>query len=150
MNLNYNYVQDLGGEKLRCWFTPRVEIKTHSYLPGTLNPEMQEQPVILQLPSVTEAFLLGGRERHATLQKNRQKNQMHISEWCCILHHLWHDLKEHSDCSGQEHAVCLWSNPDIFILGGRFLKQITDQVGRCTNEVSENTVVIVFGKPQWS
>lgn len=34
---------------------------------------MQEQAAILQLPSVTEAFSLGGRARHATLFKNYTK-----------------------------------------------------------------------------
>lgn len=151
MNLNYNYVQDLGGEKLQRWFTPRVvETKTHSDLPGTLNLEMQQQPVIYsclqwQKPIYWE------EERHATLQKKkRQKNQMHILEQCCIF------PPSLTQPQRAQWLICARTGSLFIIklghsyLGWEILKHISDKAGRCTNEASENTVVTVFGNPQWS
>lgn len=127
MNLNYSYVQDLSAEKLQCWFTPRVETKTHSDLPGTLNLEMHEQPVILQLPPATEAFLLGGRERHATLQK-KKKTKESDAYFKVVLHFppslTWPQRAQWLFCAGTGSLFRMKSRH--FYLGWEILKHIRE------------------------
>lgn len=125
MNLNYNYVQDLSAEKLQCWFTPRAETKTHSDLPGTLNLTAQTASYFTAAFSDRSLFI-GRKSETCSSSKKRQKNQMHILGLCCIFHHLWHDLKEHSDYSVQEQASLFRIKSRHFYLGREILKHICE------------------------
>lgn len=147
MNLNYNYVRDLSAEKLQRWFAPRAETKTHSDFPGTLKLEMQEQPLILQLPSVTEAFLLGGRDRHATLFKNKTKES---DAYFRVVLRFPPSFTRPQRAQWLLRASFFIIKPRLLYLGRETLKHSSDKVGRSTNEASENTAVTVFGNAQWS